>query len=500
MVVIWRTLGRPEILTPEESAIPTFLFHKPSPAELLPVYTELFSRPVLQRLLAATHVTMYWRALTPLVMLWALIYQRLNADHTCDAVVSYLRQGGADTLDPLDPHCFPLSRRLGSESTAGYVQGRQRFSLLIVHATVRIVLQRVQSWLQSVEPAAPAPAWRGQAVRLLDGTTFRMRPQGDLVATYGQHQSQNNTPYWVVAKSVAAFCLHTRLCVAHAEGSQSASEPALASSVMRQDPCPHSIYVGDRGFGVYRVAQVAHALHHAVVLRLEVRTAKLLFRQVRASGKVRSGTDCGVAWAPAAHTQVEPDLPTLPIAGRVIYVCLQRQGFRPIELYLFTTVMDRVTYSVKKLCALYGLRWHVELDYRRIKVTLEMAQFAVQSAAMFQLELAVGLLTYNLICALMVKAAQRANVSPWQLSFNRCWRRIREVLTLGLPTWAEQQGLGADYLLQQLARCRLPQQRNKVAHEPRQVRSLWRSYPSLHGDRNLARAKLLADMSEQSIS
>ncbi len=102
------------------------------------------------------------------------------------------------------------------------------------------------------------------------------------------------------------------------------------------------------------------------------------------------------------------------------YVRLQRQGFRPIELYLFTTLLDRVTYSVQELCALYGWRWHVELNYRRIKVTLEMAEFAVQSAAMVQLELAVGLLTYNLICALMVRAAQRTNLSPWQLSFSRC--------------------------------------------------------------------------------
>jgi len=245
---------------------------------------------------------------------------------------------------------------------------------------------------------------------------------------------------------------------------------------------------------------VAHALGHAVVLRLETRTAKRLFRQAQAPGSLASGADYRVEWAPAPYTQVEPNLPALPIAGRVIYVRLQRNGFRPIELYVFTTLLDAATYSVQELCAVYGLRWHAEVNYRRIKMTLEMAEFAVQSAAMYQLELAVGLLTYNLICALMVKAAQRAGISPWQLSFSRCWRRIREALTLGLPTWVEMQGQGADYLLQQLARCTLPHQRNKVAHEPRQVRSRWRSYPALHGDRNVARAKLLAAMSEQPVS
>ena len=479
--------------------MPTILCVRPNPAELLPVCAEVFSRSVLKQLLADAQITAYWRVLTPLVILWALIYQRLNADHTCDAAVSYLRQGGADTLDPDDPHPQPLSRRLKSESTSAYVQGRQRFSLAVVHAALGVVLRCVQTWL-AAESATPAQTWHGHAVRLLDGTTFRMRPQGDLVTTYGQAKSQRGASYWVVAKSVAAFCLHTRLCVGYAEGSQQMSEPALASSVMRQDPSPHSVYVGDRGLGVYRVAQVAHALGHAVVLRLETRTAKRLFRQVHDRGRLPSGADDRVAWAPAPYTQVEPNLPALPIVGRVIYVRLQRPGFRPVEMYLFTTLLDATTYSVQELCALYGLRWHVELDYRKIKVTLAMAEFAVQSAAMFQLELAVGLLTYNLICAVMVQSTQRVGLSPWQLSFSRCWRRIREALTLGLPTWVEMQGMGTDYLLQQLARCTLPRQRNKVAHEPRKVRSLWRSYPALQGDRNAARAKLLAEMSELPVS
>lgn len=478
----------------------TLFCERPHPAQVLPVYTKVFSRTVLKQLLADAHITAYWRVLTPLVILWAMIYQRLNTDHTCDAVVSYLRQGGADPLDPADLHPKSLSQRLCSESTSAYVQGRQRFPLAVVRAALQVVLQSVQTWLTAADSKAVPSTWHGHAVRLLDGTTFRMRPEGDLVATYGQAKSQRGPSYWVVAKSVAAFCLHTRLCIGYAEGSQQASEPALVNAVMRQDPIPHSVYVGDRGLGVYRVAQVACALGHEVVLRLETRTAKCLFRQAGASGHLTSGADYRVAWAPARHTQVEPAWPPNPIQGRVIYVRLQQNGFRPIELYLFTTLLDATVYTVNELCALYGWRGHVEIDYRRIKTTLEMAELPVRSAAMFQLELGVGLLTYNLICAMMVQAAQRAGCSPWQLSFSRCWRRLREALTVGLPTWIKRAKQGLDYLLQRLARCTLPQQHDKVRHEPRQIRSRWPSYPALHGDRNAARAKLLAELSEQPIS
>jgi len=49
-----------------------------------------------------------------------------------------------------------------------------------------------------------------------------------------------------------------------------------------------------------------------------------------------------------------------------------------------------------------------------------MEQFEVKTSDMFRKELAAGLLTYNLICALMVKAAQIGHLLPSQLSFARC--------------------------------------------------------------------------------
>ena len=93
------------------------------------------------------------------------------------------------------------------------------------------------------------------------------------------------------------------------------------------------------------------------------------------------------------------------------------------EFYLFTTLLDTECYPWSAICELYGLRWQGEIDYRHIKTTLEMDEFDVKSGAMFQKELAAGLLTYNLICAYMVKAALKAGLVPTDLSFSRCARR-----------------------------------------------------------------------------
>ena len=120
-----------------------------------------------------------------------------------------------------------------------------------------------------------------------------------------------------------------------------------------------------------------------------------------------------------------------------------------------------------------------------------MEEFDVQSTALFRKELAAGLLTYNLICAFMVKAALIADLPPSQLSFSRCWRRIQDFLLKGIPAWVYAAGSVQNYLLQRLAKCKLAHQPNKVRYEPRKVRRRPAIYPPLKGDRQTARQEFL---------
>lgn len=307
---------------------------KPSPEEVLPVFQELLSRTALKQLVQEAEVKLYWRVLTPLIVLWGFIYQRLNPDPTEDAFVSHLHSGAADQIDLDDAHPTPLSQHLTSENTSAYAQGRKRLPLAVLTAALRRVVQAVQGWLTPA-PDAPTVAmtWKGRAVRLLDGTTFRMRPFGDLAEVYTQAKNQHGDSYWVVVRSVVAFCLYTRLVIGYAEGPTTTSEAGLVWEAIAQDPLPDSVYVGDRGLGVYRVAQVASYWGHPVLLRLSERTAKRLLREATGRAKLLSGTEVTVRWTPTPTTQVEPDLPTEPITGRLIFVRLTRRGFRPIELY-----------------------------------------------------------------------------------------------------------------------------------------------------------------------
>lgn len=461
----------------------------PTLEDLFPVFRTCFTRATIRQLLdhSAPTTTFYWRLFTPLIVLWCLIVQRLHADHTGDAVLSHLHTGAADALDPDAPHPQPLSQRLRSESTSAYAQGRARIPLAVLHAARHHVVQTVRDWLATTPTP---PSWKGHAVRLLDGTTFRLAPTPDLITTYGQARNQYGDGYWVIVRSVASFCLYTQQCCGLAEDHPTTSESALARAVLEADP-PNTVFVGDCNFGVYRVAQVAQAARQHVVLRRQARQARALLRATGYRGPRASGLDWPVCWACGPDTQVDPTLPCAPLPGRVIFVRLVKAGFRPIELYLFTSLTDPAAYPVADLVALYGLRWQVEVDYRHIKTTMAMDEFTAQTPDMFRKELAAGLLTYNLICATLVQAAQRAHLAPNRLSFQRGLRRVRDALLIGVPAWVQHTGQLATYLLDRLAQCRLAHQPLKIAHEPRKVRRRPQVFPALKGDRNAARQQVL---------
>ena len=199
-------------------------------------------------------------------------------------------------------------------------------------------------------------------------------------------------------------------------------------------------------------------------------------------------------WACGSDTQVDPTLPCDPLPGRVIFVRLVKAGVRPIERYLFTHLTDPQAYPVADLVARYGLRWHGEVDYRQSNTTMDMDEFTAQTPEMFRKELAAGLLTSNLIGATLVQAAQRAQVAPNRLRFQRGLRRVRDARMTSVPAWVRHTGQLATYLLDRLAPCRLAHQPLQIAHEPRRVRRRPQVFPALKGDRNSARQQLLQDL------
>lgn len=102
---------------------------------------------------------------------------------------------------------------------------------------------------------------------------------------------------------------------------------------------------------------------------------------------------------------------------RELRFILPRKGQRTRVITITTTLLDPTLYPKEKIAALYGVRWRVETHFAELKTTLKMRKLKSRTVAGVQKELAIYCLVYNLLHAVMLKAAQRQKVNPDRISF-----------------------------------------------------------------------------------
>jgi len=103
--------------------------------------------------------------------------------------VADARSGKTDALRP-DPK--PLSARLRSSATTGFAKARARLPLAWVQECFRQLAQALAALVASTPESLP--------VRLLDGSTLRLRPHGDIPRHFPPHRTRRRQAYWCVAR------------------------------------------------------------------------------------------------------------------------------------------------------------------------------------------------------------------------------------------------------------------------------------------------------------
>ena len=142
-----------------------------SSRQLLGFFIRLLPRRELWKLPGLKNKRFYERLFTPIVTLWYLLFQRLQFDHTLEGVVANAQAGGADSL------CKRLSKKLLSTATVSYNNARQRLPLAFLTQALALQARKILG-------LNPKASWRGLLVSLLDGSTVRMRPFGDIPKPY----------------------------------------------------------------------------------------------------------------------------------------------------------------------------------------------------------------------------------------------------------------------------------------------------------------------------
>lgn len=447
-------------------------------AHLLRRFHKLLPVDLLAGWLALSQQSFYQRAFTPLVTLWYMIFQRLNENHHLSRVQEDAREGGADRLSPPGKR---LSAQLSSESTSAYSDARQRLPL-------QVCFQTLWHSATQIGQAFKAPLWFGLQVGLLDGSTYRLRPFGDIPEHFAPHRPGNckRPPYWCVARVVGLFCLATGTVLDSAIGSLKDSEQFLSAAMLRGRCWAQWLLLGDRNFGVYSVARAIVAAQGQVLLRLtQVRAAKL----ARLAGfKLKPGLDALVSWAPSRHDQCPEGLTATPVEGRLVVIRVECRGYRSLTLYLFTTLRDQLQCPAPELAKLYAQRWNIEVCFRYVKAQMDLGFLECHSADIARKEWVAGLIAYNLIRWTMAAASALAQVPLLQLSFSRA----RELFLgwLARSPLHRHSAYSWKRLLTRISEARQPKRRKRRVSEPRAIRPFQNGFAKLLGSRAVARRQL----------
>ena len=449
-----------------------------SARQLLRRFHRLLPLSVMDAWLALSDKNFYERAFTPLITLWYLIFQRLNPNHHLSQVLEDAREGGADRLSPRGKR---LSQQLRSEATTSYSDARQRLPLELCQRALRHIAEQTYN-------AFEVPLKFGLKLGLVDGTTCRLRPFGDIPQEFPPHRPGNckKPAYWCLARVVGVLCWATGVVVHSAMAGLQTSEQALTAQLLSERSWQGWLLAGDRNFGVYSVARAVLAAQAQGLLRLTEARARKLARS--AGLKLKAGLDAPLQWVPTRQDQCPAGLTRTPVPGRLLALRVSPRGFRSFILYLFTTLSDPLQYPASELAQIYGLRWNVELCFRYLKAQMDLGFLECHSAELVRKEWLAGLIAYNLIRWTMGAAAALAKVPLNRLSFSRA----RQLLLgwLARSPLHRRSSRSWQRLLDRIAKARQPKRRKTRPAEPRAIRHFAKDTARLEGSRAAARQQL----------
>lgn len=156
---------------------------------------------------------------------------------------------------------------------------------------------------------------------------------------------------------------------------------------------------------------------------------------------------------------------------------------------LVTTFLNPKEVSKKEIGELYEKRWLVEVDLMAIKTVLQMDILRCRTPEMVNKEIAVHLLGYNLIRAVMAQSAYQWQLLPREISFKATIQLLNAFREKGLLT--SKKGLGRVYqsLFKAIAQHRVKDRPGRV--EPRVVKRRPKGYSLMMQPRVILRQRLL---------
>lgn len=414
-------------------------------------YREAVSKEFIDGLIVGAGLTTRESVYSAAVVVWLMIFQRLNADSTLSAAVDDLREGVSLELFNGAEESLKIRAQRISEATGGYAQARNRIPVTVVAGAA--------DRMNEAMGAAEAGTY------ILDGSVLTAALSRKNLAEYGQQNSGGKIAHFplvrigVAVNATTGFAL--RPVFGAFSGEAAKSELALAPELLTRIPAASTV-IADRYYGCFRF--IAEACKQS--LTPIVRLRDLVWRRHMRTIPKGSGEQ-EILWTPSAYERRRyPDLFTSEgVKGRLIWYRIQRKGFRGTTLLLFTT--SRL--PLNEIIELYGLRWNVETDLRNLKSTLRLSFISAKSPEMLQKEVILAFVAYNLVRKFMGSASRYLKTPVREMSFMSALRRFRAfggLLILEKLTDAQVEHRVRDFI-NGFSSLRLPSRRKQQKLPPR---------------------------------
>jgi putative transposase len=412
---------------------------------------------------------------TPALTLWAFLSQVVQPAKSCSAAVLRV----ATLLVALRDNPCALD-------TAAYCRARAKLPAAVIR---NLALQAGRR----LEEAIPEDwLWRGRHVQLVDGTTMTMPDTDDNQKAFPQPASQKPGLGFPMIRMVLLLSLATAAVTGMAYGPYKGKETG-ETALLRQlldDVAAGTILLADRYYCSYWMVAMARQRKLDVVFRLH----QLRHCDFRIGWR-RGANDHTVCWAKPARPDwmAEATYAAIPdeLFVREVRYRVDKPGFRVHgqELIVATTLLDATEYSSEALADLYRDRWHVELDIRAIKQSLQIDHLRCKTPFMVEKEIWAHMLGYNLLRKVAIAAAQERGMHPREMSFTAAKDAIGAVWGQWTVAGAAERVRQGKQLLSTIGQARVGDRPDRS--EPRAKKRRPKEYPLLNKPRKQAREELL---------
>jgi len=331
------------------------------------------------------------RIYTPARTLSMFISQSLHQDSSCQNIVNKL----AITKD-----------KKVSLSTSAYCKARERLATAAIVNNVKGIGANNEKLAQS--------KWkfRGKNIYLIDGTTITMPDTIKNQKKYPHPKTQQEGLGFPVCRIVAIISLTTGSIVDVSIGNYSGKgtgEQALLREILHNVK-RGDIILADAMFSTYTL--LSYVIEHGIdiiFVQNGARSRKTDFTKGQILGnddhvitiKKPKDNPQWMSYSEIKKIPKELKIREIKVNGKI----------------LITTMLCPKKSSVTIIKNLYKERWHIEVDFRNIKITLGLTEFKCKSPEMVIKEMWTSFLAYNIIRSLMLESALYAHILPRQLSF-----------------------------------------------------------------------------------